>query len=118
MNDLTASASDCLLWAQTSFQSMGSHFRGETAQLYIDDLVIGVLAVVGVVAAVWILYWLFTGSDRVRRHNNPKALFRELCRAHGLGFRDRRLLARLARHRGLDHPRDCSSSPSGSAPPR
>jgi hypothetical protein len=53
---------------------------------------------------VWILYWLLTGSDRVRRHNNPRALFRKLCRAHGLGFRDRRLLAQLARHHRLDHP--------------
>ena len=79
MNNLTVERQRLPALAQTPFESMGSHFRGETAKLYVDDYVIGVLVIVGVVAAVGILYWLFTGAERVHRHNNPRALFRSLC---------------------------------------
>jgi len=104
MNDTIAGIGGCLLWAETPFETMGSHFRGETATLYMDDLLICVLVIVGVVVAAGILYWLFTGTERVHRHYHPKALFRSLCRAHGIRFRDRLLLAQLARHHGLEHP--------------
>jgi hypothetical protein len=104
MNNLDTSTGCWLLWAQTPFESMGRHFRGETAKLYVDDLVIAALVIAGVVVAACILTWLFSGSERVHRINSPRALFRKLCRAHGLGFRDRRLLAQLARYHRLDHP--------------
>ncbi|MBL8829444.1 MAG: hypothetical protein JNM18_20865, partial [Planctomycetaceae bacterium] len=42
-------------------------------------------------------------SDR-EKLNNPHSLFQELCKLHGLGFGERRLLAKLAKVHKLEHP--------------
>jgi len=104
MNNLAGSAGYWLLWAQTPFESMSSQFRGERAKPQIDEVVIGALTLAGVAAAAWIFTRLVARADRIRRCNSPQALFGRLCRAHGLGFHDRRLLAQLARHHRLGHP--------------
>jgi hypothetical protein len=58
-----------------------------------------VLAMCALLAAVivggWVASRLFKVRER-RRTNCPRALFRELCRAHGLSSHDRNLLLRLA----------------------
>ena len=56
-------------------------------------------AVVGVALAL--VLWRWCGRYRT---NSSGALFRELCRAHGLSQSSRRTLKRLAAARGLAHP--------------
>ena len=53
-----------------------------------------------------LLVWHFISSRASGRlpSNNPRTLFRELCRAHHLGASNRRLLMRLAVARGLASP--------------
>jgi hypothetical protein len=60
-----------------------------------------ILAAAVVVAAMWLLLPRLGGR---RRLNSPRALFYELCRAHGLGASSRRLLRRLAAARGMTNP--------------
>jgi hypothetical protein len=104
MNNLAASPTPGPLLAQSQFESMGSHFRGDRAWLTTDDIVIGGLLLIGGAALAWYLRRLLVDPQRSRRRSNPRALFRKLCTAHGLGIGDRRLLWQLARHHRLDHP--------------
>ncbi|HUG93107.1 MAG TPA: hypothetical protein VML55_19860 [Planctomycetaceae bacterium] len=64
------------------------------------------LAALAIVALCWLLVFLW---DRYRRElrraaHDPRALFRELCRAHRLSRRERGLLWRAAVHLRLEHP--------------
>lgn len=55
-------------------------------------------------AALAFLAWLLKSYLAMRaeaRRKCPRRLFRELCRAHGIGWSDRRLLVELARWHGL-----------------
>jgi hypothetical protein len=46
------------------------------------------------------------------RHDNPKRLFQDLCRAHRLKPANRRLLKKMAAARGLEHATDLFVEPS------
>ena len=64
------------------------------------------LAVLGIVAVCWLLLFLW---DRYRHElcraaQDPRTLFHELCRAHRLSRRDRRLLWQAAVVYRLEHP--------------
>ncbi len=83
---------------------MSNHFRGERARWGIDDYVVAALLVAAVAIAVWILSRQAALLERRRHTNSPRALFRQLCRAHGLKFGNRRLLWQLARYHRLEHP--------------
>lgn len=62
-------------------------------------LALATMAVVG----SWLLI-RFAGRRGGRAYVNPLALFRELCRVHGLNTVERRLLLALAAERGCDQP--------------
>lgn len=86
------------------FRGMGSSFRGKRARIDSDDLLAWLGIAVGVALAMWTLSRLLARQERFRRCTKPWPLFRALCQAHRLRRRDRRLLARLARHQALVHP--------------
>ena len=88
----------------TRWRSMGSRLRGSRARFDTGDLLLGLLLLVAVLAGVLVLSRLVARQERHRRHNNPRSLFRGLCRAHGLDRPSRRLLAQLARSGRLAHP--------------
>jgi hypothetical protein len=63
-----------------------------------------IVGVVGVGMIAWIVAWLVERREQVPVHDNPKALFGELCAAHGLDRSARRLMIDLAQRQGLDNP--------------
>ncbi|MEX0937810.1 MAG: hypothetical protein WDZ59_08105 [Pirellulales bacterium] len=85
------------------WKSMGSGFRGRSARLDRDDLITGVLLVVGVCVAIAVLKYLIDRNERRQGYNSPRALFRALCKAHGLDGASRRLLRQMADCQGLHH---------------
>src|SRR5438045_2512532 len=93
------------LWADMElFRSLGSGFRGDRAKLTGGDFFawLGIIVVSGLALAL--LSKLIARQERRRRFNNPRALFRDLCRAHQLDRTTRTLLRRLARHWKLPQP--------------
>jgi hypothetical protein len=85
------------------WESMGSGFRGRSARLDRDDLITGVLLLVGVCVAIAVLKKLLDRHERRRGYNSPRALFRALCKAHELDGASRRLLRQMASCQGLQH---------------
>ncbi len=65
-------------------------------QIYV---LLGLVAVSFVVAVVWL--WLARREAKTFVANSSAKLFRELCAEHRLGFRNRRLIRRLAAARGV-----------------
>jgi hypothetical protein len=62
---------------------------------------------VGSLALLGFAVWLFTrwySRRESRPVNSPRALFRDLCRAHQLGHADRKLLREIAEWHGLADP--------------
>lgn len=68
-------------------------------------VIVGTIAVLAIVA-VWVVARRWLGEGSARMHNSPKALFAELCRAHGLASGERQLLLALAECRQLAQPSD------------
>lgn len=93
-----------VLAEQSPFESLGNQFRGNRARFDTDDLITGLILLGAFAIGVLILSWLLSRQERRRTYNSPQALFRELCRAHGLDRASRRLLAQLARWQRLEHP--------------
>jgi hypothetical protein len=60
-------------------------------------------ALTAVILAGWLLKSWLTQRER-RTVNSPAKLLLELVAAHGLGYRHRQLLARLAKHHALTQP--------------
>ena len=85
-------------------RGMASGFQGKRARIGAPDLVLWLAILAALALCLWIASrWLYR-SDRRLPYNNPRRLFRILCRAHGLGAADRRVLARLAQQHGLLNP--------------
>jgi len=61
------------------------------------------LLLAAVIVGGWIASRLFKVRER-RKTNSPRALFRELCRAHGLSSSERNLLLRLASRQAPYNP--------------
>jgi hypothetical protein len=100
VNSLLAAA----LWAQVNpVTSMGSHFRKGSENLTTQDLLILLAVVLAIGGSLWFLSRAIYGRKR-RTLNNPRALFRELCRAHQLDAATGRLLSELAQSKALAHP--------------
>jgi hypothetical protein len=71
-------------------------------------LILLLLTAAVVVLAIWLV--LPRWGSRFRA-NGPRALFHELCRAHGLGASSRRLLKRLAAARAMANPAELFVEP-------
>ena len=101
---MNLSANSALLATGELFQGLNSRFSKSQPSLDIGDLGIAVAVLLGLVAAIYAVGKLATRLDASRRYNSPRRLFRDLCQAHGLDRRQRRLLSRLAYWQHLRHP--------------
>ncbi len=96
-------AQQIVLVAQRSrLESLGSGLRGRRLDSG-DWWAIGITIAV-IVLVLWGLSWAVRLQERQRRYCSPALLFLELCRAHGLHWRDRWLLWRIARAQRLRNP--------------
>ncbi|MBX7167331.1 MAG: hypothetical protein K1X74_13455 [Pirellulales bacterium] len=86
------------------FQQMGAELRRRTTEGTGDDLfLLGVVALI-VPLFVVALFALVRMQERRESLNSPKALFRELCKAHQLTGSQRNLLKHLAAGHNLTDP--------------
>lgn len=92
-------ANDCLLlWAQSQrVEARGGHFT-------LDDLLAGLFFVACLLVGGWLLMRLLSKQEQRTRYDSPKALFQELCKAHGLDRGQRTLLIEVARWQRLRQP--------------
>ncbi len=90
------------LAAADSFTHMGQRFQRHHSSWQVSHLLLLLFLILAAVIGAWLL------SRYVRRRsgecNCPRALFAQLCHAHGLGWSARRLLSQLAGARGLSDP--------------
>jgi hypothetical protein len=102
---MNAVHSGFVLLAQYSrWKHMGDSFRRSGPRMDMADLmpaaVILALVVLGIVVAVQI----YKRHDYSKPCDDPRKLFRQLCAAHKLNFRSRRLLLQLAAAHHLPQP--------------
>lgn len=93
------------LLAETGrLQSLGRGFRGDAAEIGLGD-VLGIVALVaGLIFVMWLLSRLLARQEHKKPCNNPKKLFRELCKAHELDRTSCQLLHAIATHQRLTQP--------------
>jgi hypothetical protein len=93
-----------LLWADTDSYHLSRNVRSRNTPWISEDgwLIIAII-VGGVLAALLLAKWM-ARHDTTRRIYSPRALFRQLCKAHNLDWSSRRLLKRIAQSHGLAHP--------------
>ncbi|MFV1964785.1 MAG: hypothetical protein ACC628_05140 [Pirellulaceae bacterium] len=92
-----------LLGDQGRFVHMGRHFQRGGSTLETEDL----LVLFGVLCVLVVVVWLFSrylALHEKQGRNSPRRIFRELCRAHRLGWADRQLMRQLARWHRLPSP--------------
>jgi hypothetical protein len=86
---------------RSTLESLGSNFRGENAKLEASDLLLG-LAILGALAVGgYAASRLARRGERLRIVNDPRSLFKSLCKAHRLDRRARSVLRRLAAQQQL-----------------
>jgi hypothetical protein len=103
---------NCLLFPpifaaeHSRWDSLSNGFRGGFQRHGLEplDIAMGVAALAGIVAAVWILTYLLAWRDRRRSYTSPRRLFLSLCRAHRLRWIECWWLWRLARCQRLAEP--------------
>lgn len=100
-----ASFADLTLLAQRSaWEALGTRFQGDYLTLGADDLV-GAVALVGaLVGGFYLLRFLASWQESRQGNHCPKRLMVELCEAHRLGSRERRLCRQVATEMQLDEP--------------
>ncbi len=105
MNGLVSIAIQTRLWAESEvFRGMGSAFRGRRAVLTRSDALVWVGIVLAVVVAFVVLSRLMMRQERRRRYHSPRALFKQLCKAHNIQRAERSLLLKLAQFRQVELP--------------
>lgn len=85
-----------LVGDQIPWESFGRNLRGPGGSIDTQSLVKGLLALLAVVAVIWVLSWISARYERRRTHARPQQLFLNLCRAHDLRWAECWLLWRLA----------------------
>ncbi len=93
-----------LLAERSVFRDMGSGFREKREHFDATDLLFWFLLLIGVFVALAVVARILGRNDKHRLYNNPRALFRSLCRAHELDVAARRLLRQIARSQGIVPP--------------
>ena len=85
------------------FRSLNQQFSGQNFRFGWSHVAVILLIVAAAASIIWLLNRL-SRDDRQQIRNNPRGLFRELCRAHGLSLTHRRLLDQLASYQQLADP--------------
>jgi hypothetical protein len=94
-----------LLLAQSDrWREMGRDFRVDHTKLDPGLIFVSLVVLVAVVVFLAWLNKMMNRQDNRRLYNNPKQLFRSLCRAHDLSRSQQRLLLHIARHLNLAQP--------------
>jgi hypothetical protein len=97
-------ANNLLLLAERNvFRDLGSGFRAKRETFQPSDLIPWIIVTAIVIGGLAILARVVARREK-QAFDSPRALFRELSKAHGLDFTSRRLLRRLARVAGLKQP--------------
>ena len=92
-----------VLAQQSRLEAMGDGLRNKGEAYTTTELLIGAGAIA--VAGITIWFILQRLSERKsRRTNSPRKLFRELCAAHGLDRKDRKLLLKVTRWQRMTNP--------------
>ena len=96
---------DILLLAERArWQRLGDGFGGKASAFNAVDLIYAAVILIGFTLGLIILVKMAARGDNPQAVHRPRSLFRELCRAHGFSFSQRRLLWKLARDQNLAHP--------------
>ena len=106
------------LLAQVYREDLGRGFRGATSQLKWTDFLPYIAATALMAGGFAIYAYLKRRSDMTVRCDDPKKLFRELCQAHGIDSRGRRLLWRLASAWNFAQPAEVFLTPAAFEPSR
>ena len=83
--------------------NLGTRFRSSSPTASFG---IVVLVLLGIVAGIFAIYYLtkFIEKRAAKAQHNPWRLFKRLCKAHALGFRQRWLLKQLVTSANLQYP--------------
>jgi hypothetical protein len=92
-----------LLAGRNVFRDLGSGFRTKRETFQPSDLIPWIIVTAIVIGGLAILARIMARREK-QAFDSPRALFRELSRAHGLDFANRQLLRRLARTAGVKPP--------------
>lgn len=107
-----------LLWADVnSFRSLGDRFNGRGDRFDSSHLLVGLMVLAAIGVGLYLLTWLRDRQERRRVYHSPRALFRDLCKAHQLDRSSRQLLKHLARCEQLDPPARLFLEPDHFEPP-
>lgn len=93
-----------LLARNEMLRSLSSGFRESGAEVNSSGLMIGLALLVAAMLGCWMLARSRAQKEQQRPYMSPRRLLKELCRAHGLDWKNRQLVARLARLHRLDQP--------------
>ena len=86
---------------QPVWRALGGNFRGDRARMDLTKTLSILLFLATLGFSIWILSRLLAQSDKPRKCNNPRALFRSLCQTHALNQVERNLLRQIASHHNL-----------------
>ena len=93
-----------LLARRDDLRGISEGFRGRSMWDNAPQAVLFVGIMLFIVVAMLLIGRLTAKYEQRLATNSLSGLFRELCRIHKLNFAARRLLKRLAAHRGLESP--------------
>ncbi len=99
--NLLLQANTILFAQQNRWSKASEQFRQSKSTFDLGDIMLGLLILVGTVAATWALRSLLNRGDRRKVFHSPSKLFAALCAAHRLSREECRLLRRLARWQQL-----------------
>ena len=92
------------LFAQRAqWEQMGGRF-GTRNRFTFGDAILWLGLLLSFVFSLYLLSLYAKSRDKKGVSNSPVGLFKELCKEHGLNFRNRKLLSRLATETKLQQP--------------
>jgi hypothetical protein len=92
-----------LLADRNIYRELGSGFRAKRDSFQFSDLIPWLIVTAAVLGGLAVLARIVARREK-QAFNSPRALFNELCKAHGLDLASRQLLRRLARAADIRQP--------------